>query len=44
MTFSTKKTKGNNYFKIEFIKNKQDAVNNVNACYQDNRVETSNRQ
>jgi len=37
------KGKGNTYFKIEFVKNNQGKVDKVNAYYQDNRTETSNR-
>lgn len=37
------KGKNNVYFKIEFIKNEQGEVNEVNVYYQDNRLETAKR-
>lgn len=43
MSPTVMKAKGNTYFKIEFVKNNQGKVDKVNAYYQDNRIESSNR-
>jgi len=43
MTPTTMKGKGNNYFIIEFVENKQGEITKVIAYYQDNRIETSIR-